>query len=1164
MRFETVTAGMTATLDFFLPAAPRVLSDADITTRLGKITMTSQKLVAHVDAVGGVSGSMTGTIHVTEGALRRNLVFPHARLDLKEHGAYEVTATTKAAAAEDAVEVNVGIKSGQMEGSTLLQGGLTGLSKATQTADSVEAHAVQKLVTADKNKMRVSLPKFVMLVLIKSDSKPRALLHSAYHTGSLGHLMEGELGRLKDSPSTSTLGHIFKELASRPDDKHPLDGQDKALQDRTHVHLDAAVIGEHPIRVVFAGSAYTYETDGVVLKGIVPLSAGLQGMGLYFNLGDHRVPLRLDATWNFLVQGIQAAKLAPSISIDASKLNKGAFKQALGDEITFDNIKAEITSQSWTAWAPTVRVKAHMGYQPYADVQTTTGRPAMQKLTLKGEVSPTDAKMLQMSVTAAGEKAIGSWPQAFGVADLSLSAASMTFVMEPELLAKCPGPCGISTVDVRGMASLHMKGAGAKTSVLRDQLQGQINIAQPDLSEYRIGSPMEPNDFKFPVATNLAKPYSRLYAFFPIQPEVVTEHITDAAKGLALFKPENLKELTDVFMHLGPELYKLKPFVVSQLQPSALKTHSDGPAFSISYTAKYFGQAWSTHLPFNMEQMLNARKGTYREHAGIGVCPNNKVLLVGHEYTNEQAKRKCDSLEACKSFMLGPPEKVEQAIQKQDAGGTAFFCSVPMLKARQKDAETKWSVAIRDSGSFNLMDASAMRELVRIGLELTLPKVMSALFTAHAELYGFEFKPTIQLRKGKTAGEKSKLSAQCSGLERQGKGAGNKPCNNMGHFMDLQIKATEATEKDVNNHMQTALLMAVKYVTMMPHGYANGKYSMDVVTAKTVGGAMDNMKAKYMDLSQETYETLDASINEAQYAIEKAFDMPSAKPVEESAFDQKLDGMIEKATAAVEAKQGNAKHLTPAQQKDLAATSAKNGQTILAEAKAVMGKLNATIEGHVQHAKPLLEEAAAALKAKMPELLSVTMESILLECLYDDVQCSASVPKIKVCFTEIGCDTVQRFPGIGSMMQHVKLQAKRRIVAWLRKMLTFKDASLTRPDLAQFAPHYVNTAKGDVNLDVPGHLDVHHDVRQVPDTVNKAALEAFKKDSAAATVPATNLAKHAMPKGLRKETLIRKVEGNMDDTTMKDTWEVGMNLGTNMEKLTQGHTKKTTAKGAGA
>merc|ERR1712226_1840918 len=93
--------------------------------------------------------------------------------------------------------------------------------------------------------------------------------------------------------------------------------------------------------------------------------------------------------------------------------------------------------------------------------------------------------------------------------------------------------------------------------------------------------------------------------------------------------------------------------------------------------------------------------------------------------------------------------------------------------------------------------------------------------------------------------------------------------------------------------------------------------------------------------------------------------------------------------------------------------------------------------------------AAEVLQKRIPRLLTVSLDSIDLGCMYGPKKCNpddVKSPSIKVCFTEVGCET-RKFPGMMEMLSALETAARNRMVLWLGKVLKFEKDVLRFPAL---------------------------------------------------------------------------------------------------------------------
>lgn len=1069
------------TVDFHLDNAPTVLSDEELGENIGRVSMNVQKAVATFMKAGEPEVFLFGDLVLSAGSLGESLTFAHTRLNLHTNGAWTLTAITIPDPVQD-----------EMDSESDLEKYTTGSafpddSEAPEDV-AAEAAAAQEIAKAAAK----DSPKSVLLVLSKQPDLPlRSVVRIAVADEAVDSVFDKELSVVKESKSAGLMSRIFKKMARNPKNHDRLkdEGSHSHENEGVEVFLEASVLHGKPMTINFAGRSHTATEDGVSIMLHTPLSDALLDTGLPLDLGERRVLVHLDVPWAFYHD--HDASHLPTMGFSGHDLGDLAYPRKLGDELTVHDFEVLLSAISATHPALQVSVLAKMDYQPAKTTEWGNEAgdtpPDVQELTLTGGLGH-DAASLELSVTSKGA-AKGTWASAFGEPNVALKNSKLVMRLSEQKKLDLKAR-GVESVIVSGDASVTIH-QGKETKKMHLPAEGVMDMHKPEDSRLVCGE----GDFKFIARSEtVAREFSRVQLAFNINADDLKEFEMSAAKDHGVFPEDGIALLKRDLAPMGIELGKT--FDITKMAPSSVVLDGSKSPFKVKYTAKYFDKKWKSGLAFTLEDMNKARHGTYDVSNGkVYTCSDDALMEIGFGYDSiNSAQDKCDFEEHCKSFLL-----------RND--GKAWFCSEAPTKTT---ASADFATAVLTSSDTSLMDAADMAAFVHLGMAYTFPRLMEKKFEQFGAMLGFKFTPSLS----KTDDEK---------------------------WLSFDVRPTAAALPELTDKLSTALLGAVKHVMLLPAGDNGGEFTMSEVTKKTLDGAIeakiDSLKDVASDKEAELKHHLDQSI---LIATDQLSDSVVSLIEEDN-----LDSVNKKVKAAKDEfleKFYTAEGVTPEALND-AAVAAKlaayqtSADKMLAEAKDKMSTISEQLTTSVSSGKSSAQTVAKALQDKMPQITSVHISDIYVQCLFSATcdKSKAAEPTIKVCFTEIGCSEEEDYPGNALLQEWIMTQAKMTMVAWFRKYLEFEEVSVDYPMYIRYDTHPYSVGGGDTQY-VEEAKAIETEVRafKIPKDVKSSDLSDWQS-KAAEVVPAKEIAQHNMPKGLTVDGMMADMEDKVKNPELRDT-----------------------------
>jgi hypothetical protein len=1044
----------------------------------------------------GNTAFMFARAQLARGLLNEALTFAHARVDYHKDGFKLVTMTNHVATSR----VNTGseghplLKKGHRKGKLKL-GKSWGFNKHSTPLQRIEKAMLRANAAVQaRRKIRKFAPKAAMLMVLKNGDAPmRSVLRMAIPKKSLSRFFATSYHSLEIGSAASALTQTFKKIAKLPEVHQPHDDDGRPAEWRTDVIFQASVVHGTKLKLSFGGDSFEASKDGTEISVHAPLTMALTALAVPVHLGQRRTLVKLDVPWEALARGparkpLKGGRcdalapyscLQPSLVVDAKDLSGKtmATRRGFGHEITVDEWYVHAAAPSPLSMAPRVSIASKIRFRPYAGSpgdKKNWGvdpeiRPPAQKLFLVGEVGK-DVKQIDFSVTSEGATP-GTWKEAFGEKALTLDDAHMNFTLVPgtsprTLAALCPaspgvaGSCGVADVHVGGDATLLLDSSD-RPHVLKRPLHGHIDIGRPENSQFRLGS-MREGSASFKVRSELPKAYQHLVVSFPVTSKELKKNEKAALAGHS-FSKTSVKKLKTILADLGAHLQNKKVFRTKNMEPTVLalgKKHE--LPFNVKYEAEYFGHPYKTVMGFTLGQLTNARKGKYKVATMKALCPTSNLLHIGQKYTQAQAERHCDSLAACKSFMF-------------KKNGAAWFCSVDMSQYEVEGSHPGWSVGVRESDDVHLLHTKDMQEFVRIGVEQTMPKVFKQKFRRHGGLYGFEFKPKV-IRK---AGE---------------------------HWLTLKVTPTRKGYKMTQKTLHNALMEAAGHVALVPvKNTMNQRKIKGVHTvAAAVHAKMKNVEKKGLDGVKHISNTIKNTIN---HAISGAL------------------GPVGKGLVSIaEARGVKPDRLSHNEYQKLLKKGEKASVATAKSAATLLTALNSDIKAAEKMVHAPVKKAVQLLKKRHPRLSHIEIEPLYLQCVYHPSKCDEKKllsPKIKVCFTELGCSKLKHLPGMLGFLDFMQEEAAALMAAWLSKVMHWRKKTFKFPGLVSVTPRFYTVEGETREFNKIGKLEVENIRMKFPVMLHKLRM---KKIAAKPATKRPHIAKH-FARGLREHMLRAALKG---------------------------------------
>jgi len=598
----------------------------------------------------------------------------------------------------------------------------------------------------------------------------------------------------------------------------------------------------------------------------------------------------------------------------------------------------------------------------------------------------------------------------------------MNFTVVPrtsnsKLAAECPaapqqaGPCGVSSVHIGGDAELVLSSG----VVAQERLRGHFYTMHPETNQFRMGYTGE-DAFVFDVASKLNKHYQHLEVAFPVTPKELTKNedeiLNHGANGSPLFSKSAVHKVSSALELMGAKLHDKHIFKLKSVKASKVTVgKKEQQPFSVRYQAEYFGHPYHTDLGFTLPQLANARTSKYKTVSGKGLCVNSDLLYVGYKYTEASARRKCDSLPSCVSFMFSK--------DPQDVPGSAWFCAKAMSPNKELSAQyPKWLIATRESTQVHLLHRKDTDDFVRIGLSETLPALLRKQFRRHGGLYGFQFKPKLVKRHGEM-------------------------------WLEMQVKPTKRGYKMVQKQLRKATLQAVRHLTLNsarkpnPEAELMSQHRMKHVL--TVHGAM---KEKLKELKEHTFTNAARIKQQLRRALKDSKDGQVHEDGKEILSLMKLHSIMPDTLT-------HAEYLKKLK-KDEAVSAVREK-----ELSDLVNKLHVEADAAVAKAVVPMRRAAKFLAARHPRLKKIVIEPLYMQCVYEPSKCDESKlasPKIKVCFTDIGCSDYRKFPGMMGFLDLISHQAANQMAFFMTKVAKWRTQVFRFPEFARLDPTIYNIA----------------------------------------------------------------------------------------------------------
>jgi len=170
-------------------------------------------------------------------------------------------------------------------------------------------------------------------------------------------------------------------------------------------------------------------------------------------------------------------------------------------------------------------------------------------------------------------------------------------------------------------------------------------------------------------------------------------------------------------------------------------------------------------------------------------------------------------------------------------------------------------------------------------------------------------------------------------------------------------------------------------------------------------------------------------------------------------------------------------------------------------AKAQAEAIGTALEELRRHAQQPVQRVAAALAKKMPELKSIAVSRIYLQCLFWPQECDpkvVEVPEITVCFTYMGClssneSTMTEKPTMSTFLEWIKTEAQKATLDFFESLLEFESTTLKMPDSLEYIFQEVTVGgKGKTLQLSTGRVETVPLSIRYPVAVKESALQAFE------------------------------------------------------------------------
>jgi len=1022
-------------VDIMLPQGVQTFSNKDVSQTIGTIDMVDAKICANLPKAGEPTAFMAGTLRLHDGALGERVLFPNSKIDLMRHGEYKLTAVSMAS------EGMVGLDgpTGPVEDRNAQAAFPNGQNLASSDNDTLvtklqekkrETDALLKDREQKRAEARRAAPRSIVLVahmppapedMSSTVSAPthslEALLHMAIRNQQgVDAMIENQLSGLGQTHAGRELVQAFSRLTTLPGVHQPYDDRTRMTLDKGNgVTFTAVVLGnvkrQKAMEVQIADWKVHATIEGVSVKAKVPFSRAMNTLGLPLNVGNHRVPAELYASWDTLVaadryDGVSRkdAPAAPSLSLQEDGLGIRGFPRTFGKELTVRNLAMRISmskiqhdtiDMSMDAELVT-SVESDMIYQPYLFTENgkvMDAQPKSQLINLKGTVSQEDMSMLRMEATAKGDKP-GAWSNgAFGQ-PMSVEGVKMNFQMDPALTNSCSegsGECGVRSIEVQGWATYT-----ANEKKIHSKLHGTIDVVSSKKTKLVLGS----GDFEFRMETELPKPWQRLYRAFPVSSDVAQQE-QKAVVQKHLFEPAAVRKTIDVLQQFGVNLRSHEPFTITKIVPVNMETRSRATEYrknrpyQVKTTIDYFGEPYTTTMSFKASDLSGAVNGSYTlmQTEEPAAFDDQDVLHTAKGYSVASAQKHCDSLANCKAFSMSDL-------------GVATFSSLlaarPEVSAGALRAKA-YTIAVRHSEQSQLLSGDAMSNLVKSGFDEMLPKIMHEAFADYGKLFGIE-------TRGEIVGEGVNASLQITMAFTE---KGLPPVNKLIADAHMKVIAHTAIQHRRN----------VPWAEELEWGYR----SDEVTNATTLEEAVhDGMKVAVRKLTDYVAKA-DTEVAELVADTEITNGVQGVKPVPPANDFQAI------AEEVIVEQISDRSRVAPANMTaEMSATVKhkldKSVASFEKQSMAILKHSRSQLLAEANQSIAVLKKVSGALYKRQPKFKSLELSPIHLGCLYDPKNCDISVmparPKLKVCFTEIGCTGMRPFPGLTGINDFIENTAR--------------------------------------------------------------------------------------------------------------------------------------------
>jgi len=190
-----------------------------------------------------------------------------------------------------------------------------------------------------------------------------------------------------------------------------------------------------------------------------------------------------------------------------------------------------------------------------------------------------------------------------------------------------------------------------------------------------------------------------------------------------------------------------------------------------------------------------------------------------------------------------------------------------------------------------------------------------------------------------------------------------------------------------------------------------------------------------------------------------------------------------------------------------------------------------------------LRQAAQALLKRRPAVKSIRIDPVYVKCMLRPKTCDMkkiTMPKIRVCFTYIGCaSTKRKVPPIAQLPSWIKHQARRLTNAWFQRMLAMRTITVKKPTIfrvkttrpggkqvaAVHQAKHLNTRNGRAGWKT--HIQIQYATYTVPVSIRANKFKAFL---AARTQRSMKFAKKLTARGLRMKAVMKKTFAKTDPT----------------------------------